>query len=66
MTVDQASYVNEVPTTKLKLAEDTLLSLHPELVTEFAQALARSNGCRVPLVEMWQQMSASSSVLRKN
>ena len=39
VTVDQASYVSEVPTTKVKLPEDTLLSLHPELVTEFRSGI---------------------------
>ena len=39
VTVDQATYVNDIPTTKVKLPEDTLLSSHPELVTEFRSGI---------------------------
>ncbi|CAE7664233.1 GIP [Symbiodinium sp. CCMP2592] len=39
ITLDQASYVGEVPTTKVKLEEATLLSEHPSLVTEFRSGI---------------------------
>ena len=39
ITVDQASYVSEVPTTKVKLEDDVKLSGHPALVTEFRSGI---------------------------
>ncbi|CAE7201569.1 CCC1, partial [Symbiodinium sp. CCMP2592] len=33
VTIDQSTYVGDIPTTKVKLPEDTLLSLHPSLET---------------------------------
>ncbi|CAE7353272.1 GIP [Symbiodinium sp. CCMP2592] len=39
VTIDQSTYVGDIPTTKVKLPEDTLLSLHPSLVTEFRSGI---------------------------
>ncbi|CAE7226683.1 unnamed protein product [Symbiodinium sp. CCMP2592] len=39
ITVDQASYVEEVPATRVKLDDAELLSQHPELVTEFRSGI---------------------------
>ena len=39
ITVDQASYVEEVPATRVKLEDTELLSKYPELVTEFRSGI---------------------------
>ncbi|CAE7570315.1 GIP, partial [Symbiodinium necroappetens] len=39
ITVDQASYVEEVPSTKVKLDDAEFLSKYPELVTEFRSGI---------------------------
>ena len=39
ITIDQSGYVNEVPTTKVKLSDDTKLSDHADLVTEFRSGI---------------------------
>ena len=39
LTVDQASYVSEVPITKVKYDPEAKLSAHPELITEFRSGI---------------------------